>query len=501
MNNEVKIINGYDIKDAKAVRTYDTLALLKADRKLKQGQHVKTRGYYSNGDGGSAEYYITNTQSESEYQENLENGLYATLIIKDNTVNIKQVGSDINNIIDFDINKIVFEKDTYDIDDTIIINKKIELDFNGSTINYTGENYLFNITTKYNEKPILKNGVFIGLTTNNFISCNYNNEWGGSFDLIDSKIYQFNNIFNCYCNFNNRFENIDINSNGIFTFNGNDISNAIIFEKCYFKAYSQSDVYPDYKITMNNAKNILFLNCSFEQFKTLFNNTSCNNISIIACEFEQCDYLAKNNNGLNNVVYNNFFLDISSLFENEEIKTAPYTVLTSNYYRDSENNANTLRSKLRTKSNLRQVHSDVVTNNASSSVRLWNIQDKQWDIFVPLNVLRNEIKEVNTEFATSITPITSYQQDESFLFTVYNYMIGTGGDYQLWKSTWLQINHTNYLLVSQEKVKEATWSGSGLYENTITETMTNSTYTVTSTNSSTEKYTFILYQNLGNKIR
>lgn len=92
MNQEVKTINGYGIKDEKAVRTYDTVALMKADRKLKEGQHVKTRGYYSINDGGSAEYYITDTQSQSDYQENLENGLYANLI-HTNEIILNQLGT------------------------------------------------------------------------------------------------------------------------------------------------------------------------------------------------------------------------------------------------------------------------------------------------------------------------------------------------------------------------------------------------------------------------
>lgn len=92
MNNEVKTINGYAIKDVKAVRTYDTVALLKADRKLKQGQHVKTRGYYSINDGGGAEYYITSTQSQVDFQENLENGLYGNLHILNGVIKAEQVG-------------------------------------------------------------------------------------------------------------------------------------------------------------------------------------------------------------------------------------------------------------------------------------------------------------------------------------------------------------------------------------------------------------------------
>lgn len=89
---EVSKINGYDIKDKKSVRTYDTVAAMKIDGTIKEGQHVKTRGYYSINDGGSAEYYITDTESLTDYQENLNSGLYANLVNKEN-ISVKQFGA------------------------------------------------------------------------------------------------------------------------------------------------------------------------------------------------------------------------------------------------------------------------------------------------------------------------------------------------------------------------------------------------------------------------
>ena len=86
-------LNGYYVKDKEAIHTYDSVAEMKADSKIREGSYVKTRGYYNVNDGGSSEYYITSSPSESEYQENLENGLYANLIIKDNTINIIQLGA------------------------------------------------------------------------------------------------------------------------------------------------------------------------------------------------------------------------------------------------------------------------------------------------------------------------------------------------------------------------------------------------------------------------
>lgn len=89
---EFSTLNGYKVKDKKAIRYYDTVADMKADTTLKNGMHVKTKGYYAINDSGDSEYHITNSASLTDYQEELNNGLYATLIIE-NTVNIKQFGA------------------------------------------------------------------------------------------------------------------------------------------------------------------------------------------------------------------------------------------------------------------------------------------------------------------------------------------------------------------------------------------------------------------------
>lgn len=65
---------------------YDTVADMKADTKLKAGDMVVTLGYYSANDGGGARYKIVNTVSQIDYQEILNNNLYATLIINNYTI-------------------------------------------------------------------------------------------------------------------------------------------------------------------------------------------------------------------------------------------------------------------------------------------------------------------------------------------------------------------------------------------------------------------------------
>lgn len=89
-------LNGYQVKDEKAVRSYDTVSDMINDNKLKEGYHVSTKGYYSINDGGGAEYLIRN-KTVSDTIDNgsiieISNTIVAELIIKDNTINLKQFG-------------------------------------------------------------------------------------------------------------------------------------------------------------------------------------------------------------------------------------------------------------------------------------------------------------------------------------------------------------------------------------------------------------------------
>lgn len=93
--SEISKLNGYDLKDKKAVRSYDSVALMKADTTIKEGQHVKTKGYYSANDGGHGEYVIVDDDTlvdDGGSIHVLTNGLRAKLII-DDVINVKQFGA------------------------------------------------------------------------------------------------------------------------------------------------------------------------------------------------------------------------------------------------------------------------------------------------------------------------------------------------------------------------------------------------------------------------
>ena len=151
---EFSTLNGYKVKDKKAIRYYDTVADMKADTTLKNGMHVKTKGYYSANDGGSAEYFIINDNTlvdDSGSVHGLTNGLRAKLII-DNEINPNQFGAYGDGIHD-DTNKlnnaIIFAKNnnfklTSLKNKTYLISSPLDLsnlyvDFNYATIKATDD--------------------------------------------------------------------------------------------------------------------------------------------------------------------------------------------------------------------------------------------------------------------------------------------------------------------------------------------------------------------------
>lgn len=170
-------LNGYKVKDEYAIHTYDTVANMKGDTKLKEGMHIKTKGYYSVNDGGSSEYIIKSDVTLDEYKEDLNNGLYAVLIIKNNSVNIKQLGG------------ICEEDSNYSKrDNKIYIDKIIDIIKNGGNISeviFDCGTYLFSETSinlESGEKSLNIKGsvpvrVFNGYQGKTFTSfAPYNNE-------------------------------------------------------------------------------------------------------------------------------------------------------------------------------------------------------------------------------------------------------------------------------------------------------------------------------------
>lgn len=135
-----------------ALWCFDTVADMQQATNLVDGSYVRTLGYYSLNDGGGATYKITDTESVTEYQEEVGD-LYATLIVN-NEVNVKQFGAYGDNVHDdstafnnmiSSLNKLKVDYGTYKLESSINIPNGCDIDIKGS-INYTGTDYGFNIS-------------------------------------------------------------------------------------------------------------------------------------------------------------------------------------------------------------------------------------------------------------------------------------------------------------------------------------------------------------------
>ena len=187
-------LNGYYVKDKEAIHTYDSVAEMKTDSKIREGSYVKTRGYYNPNDGGNGEYIIrTKTNDDNEDNGSIhftQNNLVAELIVKDN-VNVKLFGAYgdgthndstfIQNAIDYVIDnncKLFIDSDTYLINTGLIINGNINLESIG-TIKTNSDINLFTINS---DESIFN--------FNNLLSDDYK----GTAILLSGKNY--NNTFN-----------------------------------------------------------------------------------------------------------------------------------------------------------------------------------------------------------------------------------------------------------------------------------------------------------------
>lgn len=301
---EVSILNGYKIKDKKAIRFYDTVQDMKEDDTLKEGMHVRTKGYYSVNDGGASEYHIIATLSNSDYQEELENGLYASLIIENNTVNVKQFGaygdgvtddtSSIQNALNKS-NTVFIPNGTYLITDTLINNDRINiigeskfdttLKFDTSNLdseksmliisNTTSRNVIKNInfTSTYNEQDIseYENYLIIGLLLN---SSSYNIIENCRFFQLKSGI----RLYNSWCN------NIE-NSYFGRCYIGIDSAGASHGNNIYVKTCQIE--YNDIGVYFGEGRNQSLYNCDIENNRTNgVQKTNEGSIEIINSYFE-----------------------------------------------------------------------------------------------------------------------------------------------------------------------------------------------------------------------
>ena len=240
------IIASY-LQTQKIYNTFDEMAL--DSTSLVNGLNVQTLGYHSINDGGGAFYKITNTPSNSEFQEEIGD-LYATLIFNP-IMNSLQFGMDSTidstSILQKAINVCISKKASLKLltninlntlsQNIITINGNIEIDGCNNTIynNVSGDYHaLFLITGSVNIKNVIIENDEDNEPTENTGTVD-------SYDRVDFYLRE------CY---NSLFENITINNCiGVWQFicvrcNNTIIKNNIInYNELYDLSYDRTSMY------------------------------------------------------------------------------------------------------------------------------------------------------------------------------------------------------------------------------------------------------------------
>lgn len=326
---EMSTLNGYKIKDKKAIRYYDTVADMVADTTLKSGMHAKTKGYHSINDGGGCDYHIISTASESEYQEILNNGLYATLIIENDCINIKKLGAygdgehdDINAFKIFEnsnIKKLIIPEGTYNLSDILTFDNKEIIGIGQPSLNYvsqtTSREHYIKLTTAFKIENITFNQLVNNTKTIGVFDCSYS-----------------------------YFKNCKFISDGFICGSELDLytnNHDILIDNCYFKLKSvnSSDVNQEGGIWVREydetkeTYNITFNNCNVDHQSAdeiiavwnwygLVHHVTINNCTLIGLEENTAPWLITFN--VDNSSINDSFIEnkrlttFSGMFKNNE---------------------------------------------------------------------------------------------------------------------------------------------------------------------------------------
>lgn len=241
--SEVAISNAQSIN----IRTFNSVEEMKASNTLKAGALAKTLGFYTAGDGGGADYLVTDNIGENEADEisiiTLKNGLYAKLIIQD-YVNIKQCGAKGDGVTDdtealqkaINISsKVVIPKGTFIVSKSLTLKDSIIIQGVGesSIIKKGGdENVYFNLFTgmQITKEYIFSNLKFDGNCNNFKHMYSYTSDFAGYKQLETANEW---NLFTSSadilvienCKFNNIHGNVISNASNNIIVNNCDFNN------------------------------------------------------------------------------------------------------------------------------------------------------------------------------------------------------------------------------------------------------------------------------------
>ena len=489
-----------DYLNSKAIFAFDTVASMKEATNFINGSYAKTLGYYEANDGGSALYKIRTITNEDTVDEMFiialsDESLIAELV-QPEMLNIKCLGAKGDNeTVDTLCFKKAIEKNQnifipngqFIIDDTLNITDIITIDGNGydSEIKYTGNGFLFNISTNLAHKPLIKNVKLTGTNSNSCIKV-ARDGFGASFLIENCTITSFNDkVFELTSVFDPIIRNVRIISAGKILFNTydgaygeNSFSNNILFEHVYYTG----DPNPaPLLFDLNNVRYLNFIGCQFEKVTKLID--AKNNTKFVILDHSWVENVTD-------------FYSVDSSSESIKAKNTN-VVLTTNYnanhgnidYLDGndkkviniKNTSNDTYKTLHDTDNMRITNLVVYNSNNSSYPyqQLFDIGTNNTLLNMPINITKHDGSNVSS-LSYQVKQITRYSNTP----VMFKFFIDvTYSDYseRMYEFNYFQKTNSSYKLLSINKVYETTWQNSGTtqYSETITES--SGTVTITST--------------------
>ena len=378
--------------------------------------------------------------------------------------------------------EVYFPEGTYKITETININSYAHFYGAGvgkTILKYEGNDYLFKVSARFGNRPIIEGMNFEGLSTNGLLNCDAG-AWGATVAMRDFNAYQFKTVMRFASAFACLIENALIMTYGKIVFDTYDgtatetnFSNCNLFRNVYIAAYSTGRNLCHFE--MLNVRDLTFDKCQLERVETLMKCTNkCRMIKFNECWFEDVGVIYDVDSSCLAPVTNNCnFVEVTK--RNAKARYLDYLEGTPTI-KEISGSTSTQKGMLDESINLAGTAIENPTDGFSDWMWAWLITTKAADFRMPINTRVESAMNVG-QLTQDLNEILRYSS-VNCTFRCIVHIRYSSMDYRMFKvdvyrrgSSWIVVD---------EEIKDETWAGSAGANAETTITCTNGVLKVAS---------------------
>lgn len=201
-------------------------------------------------------------------------------------------------------NGVIFiPKGTYIISQTLFINRSMTIQGESrydTKIKYTGEGYLFDVSTNANEVAKITNFAISSDSDNYCVKCEIENHWGSSVTIDNVDIFGFSIVFDFVSAFGCMIQNTRILSNGVIK----------------FRPFSTSEPSWSTFCNQNTLQNVYYTGYP-DNTPIIIEASNCRGLALNSCTFEKADLFISYVNESRNIVVNECWFEKITQFESK----------------------------------------------------------------------------------------------------------------------------------------------------------------------------------------